>query len=339
MVRHQLQIAADAAALAGVRELVNDDQAAAAAKAVQVASLNFAAGQALILDPAGVEFGKLDAQGTFYLDSDHPNTIKVTLDKTTTSQNGALHTFFAPLVGIDLVELSVHSIASLSDLDVVIVIDRSGSMDDDTPVRDCWWTPTSSCSNYYYRRYHPECSKECEPPPDKQPFTQAQDAAKSFVDLLKGNYDQVAVASYSTTETAPIVQQLTDDFNAAKAAIDAVPDPNGYTCIGCGIAQAHAELTSGRQRASTVKMMLVLSDGMANRPENQGPSYARSTAQAAGNEGIVIHTISLGDTLDRALMQELAGYGQGMEFYAATGEDLATVYEEIAKRVPVRLTG
>ena len=46
------------------------------------------------------------------------------------------------------------------------------------------------------------------------------------------------------------------------------------------------------------KVMIVMSDGHANRPDGDGPGYALSMAAYANGLGIKVYTISLGDGAD-----------------------------------------
>ncbi|MDP7386115.1 MAG: hypothetical protein QF593_08800 [Nitrospinota bacterium] len=65
--RNEMQVAADAAALASVRDLVADDFAAARAQAISVAGANTVAGRAVVLNGArDVEFGRWES-GEFTL--------------------------------------------------------------------------------------------------------------------------------------------------------------------------------------------------------------------------------------------------------------------------------
>jgi uncharacterized protein YegL len=101
--------------------------------------------------------------------------------------------------------------------DVVLVIDRSGSMGG-TPLAD------------------------------------AKDAAKGFVDLLNLGDDKAASASFASS--ASLEQGLTTDGTAVKNAIDSLT-ASGSTCIACGLYIAQGELdANGRGDSSHVIILL-----------------------------------------------------------------------------------
>ena len=81
---------------------------------------------------------------------------------------------------------------SREKLDVMIIIDRSGSM-------------------------------------QGEPLLDAKDAATTFIDSLDVAYDKVGLVSYSNSAT--LDTQLTTDFQSVKNAIDNLT-ANGYTNIG-----------------------------------------------------------------------------------------------------------
>lgn len=331
MAKMQMQGVADAAALAGVRELVADDLAGARNKAVEIVSSNSVVGSPIAVDMADdIEFGRWES-GSFTAAQTGANAVRVTVRMTHDSPNGALPLYFAPILGIDAINVEVTGIATLANIDLMLVLDRSGSMDDDTQYQwQCCWNRVVVGGI--------------------QPMDTMRVAAKSFVDDLDSEVDQVGVSSYSTAASSPVEQVLTTNFAASKTAIDDVPAPGGWTHIGDGILKAIAELNSPRARGSTVKMIILLSDGAPTcRADGQcgssswyvngGREYARSAADQANTNNFIIHTISLGSGADRTLMQDIAQRTGGSEFFAATGADLSQVFEQIRERIPVRLVG
>jgi Mg-chelatase subunit ChlD len=108
-------------------------------------------------------------------------------------------------------------------VDVVLVIDRSGSMKGD-------------------------------------PLARAKDAAKVFIDRMNLATDHIAIISFS--DKASIDQQLTQDARAAKAAVNRLRDGGG-TRINLGIDQAVAELQSKRHQRSATPVIILLTDGVS----------------------------------------------------------------------------
>ncbi len=106
-VRNQLQITADAAALAAAAKL--PDTAAARALALEVAQKNLGAGEAA-LSAEDVRFGTwVEGQG-FAETEGEANAVRVTAARTTARGN-ALETVMMPLVGVDALEPGASAIA------------------------------------------------------------------------------------------------------------------------------------------------------------------------------------------------------------------------------------
>ena len=115
---HRLQIAADAAALAGAQRVVVDVDAAHDA-AIRIAGENTAGGESVILapnwdnDPAGdVVIGRFNSDdGTFTPGLASPNAVKVNARRTDDSPGGPLALVFGPVFGIRTINVSRSAIA------------------------------------------------------------------------------------------------------------------------------------------------------------------------------------------------------------------------------------
>ncbi|MCP4248856.1 MAG: VWA domain-containing protein [bacterium] len=124
---------------------------------------------------------------------------------------------------------------------------------------------------------------------------------------------------------------------------------DSWTNMGGGIDQAIDELTeSGNQRASSRKVMFLLTDGQANVTESGsfsytgGKDYARAKAKEAADLGIVIYTISHGYGADQSLMAELATTGGGEHFHAEGSideyaDELEAIFNTLGGQRPVEL--
>jgi Flp pilus assembly protein TadG len=327
--RNKLQIAADAAALAAVRDLVQDNLQAARDRAVAVAATYTVAGKPVWIDPvADVTFGRWES-GTFTPTETSANAVRVRARRNAEVADHGIPLYFGPIIGISTVDVVVYATATLANIDLLLVIDRSGSMDDDTQYQwQCCWHKVVVGG--------------------VQPMDMLRTAAKQFISDLDSDVDQVGVVSYSTSASNPIERMLTQDFNAARQAVDNIPQPNGWTHIGDGIDKAITELRSDRARGSTVKIILLLSDGAPTCNSSgscgssssyitSGRAYALQKAGEANGYNFIVHTVSLGQDADRTLMQQIAQSAGGSEFYAATGADLSQVFASVRQRIPVRL--
>jgi Flp pilus assembly protein TadG len=118
LVAHQLQNAADAAALAGAQR-VRTDQEGARNLAVEVAAANTVAKVSVQLDRndgnalgGDIVLGRFDRKTqVFEPDTENPNAVKAVARKTSSSLNGSLPLLFGPVYGVSTVEVSRDAIA------------------------------------------------------------------------------------------------------------------------------------------------------------------------------------------------------------------------------------
>lgn len=195
-----------------------------------------------------------------------------------------------------------------SPVDVALVIDRSGSMN------DLGTTPP-------------------------QPLTDVKNAAVSFLNQLDKN-DQGSIVSFATEASSPIDMELTSDFSKLIKSVDTISIlTTGVqnTNIGDGMLKAREELLSSRHRESVGKVMIVLTDGVATHPEKKGdPTYpekfALSIADQSRLENIGIFAIGLGKDLNIPFLKSVASSSE--EFYLApTTKDLVSIYKQIATKI------
>jgi len=131
LVRSQLQVAADAAALAGAAAS-NLARADMETVAKQYAADNKAGGRAVKLNSSDIQYGYWDTNARVFTPSTSPsNAVRVTArtDQNTTGQTGL---FFARIFNMSSVSQQASAVATANPRDIAFVIDLSGSMNDDT---------------------------------------------------------------------------------------------------------------------------------------------------------------------------------------------------------------
>ena len=198
--------------------------------------------------------------------------------------------------------------------DVMLVFDRSGSMNDDL----------------------------IEPP---QPITDAKKAAQLFIDKMQP-VDQVGLVSFSTEASNPIDHILSLEGSLVKEQIAllriGIPDNQEHTNLGAGIRYAAQELNSERHNDSAKKAMVVLTDGIASRPldpedlsddDIYPQKYARAQAEGARSDNIMVYVIGLGDNVDKPFLENYIASASDRYFQAANSSELAAIYAEIALAV------
>ncbi|MFM2357774.1 MAG: hypothetical protein RJA61_511 [Candidatus Parcubacteria bacterium] len=193
-------------------------------------------------------------------------------------------------------------------VNAILVIDRSGSMDDD----------------------------KINPP---QPLTDVKDSALLFVDEL-GVDDKVGLVSFGTTATNPPDMSLTSDFETLKGAIkniSIVLQGGQNTNIGDGILRAKEELFSTRHTEDSARVIVLLTDGIATHPQKPEDEfypekYAEFEAAASKRQDVDVFTIGLGNKVNTAFLQRISS-GEGYAFIAPTTENLGEVYKTIANEI------
>jgi len=213
------------------------------------------------------------------------------------------------------------------ELDVILAIDRSDSMNDTEPGRQ-------HCKFYYVK-----------------------EAAKAFVDQLDPTKDRVGLVSFSgdndsySDDDATLEWPLTNDFQQVKSTIENLTI-GGRTNMGEAFVKADGEFMA-QNRSSAVQAVIFLSDGMANEPHFEealeihanhtgdtpcplAQQYARNESERVKYRGVIIYTIGLGaetTDFDEQLLIEIQtdeirtdGY-----YYAPLSEELTDIYRAIAE--------
>ncbi len=155
-------------------------------------------------------------------------------------------------------------------------------------------------------------------------ITATRQAATAFLSGIDFSEDRVAVVAFNNT--ASLVQPLSNDPTAARAAIAAL-QPLGGTDIARAIDVAAAELFGVRHRDDAKPVIILLTDGRPSR----GPDETLDAAAAAKLLGTQIFTIGFGD-VDPMLMT-LAASTPEDAFIAASTDTLNAIYAEIANRL------
>ena len=139
--KQELQNAADSAALAAASQLgaTNEAQQLAGAEAAVFSSLNKVAkdGYDLNVD-SDVQFGHAVLNGTkydFYPDQQPFDAVRVHLHRDQTAADGPVSLTFARAIGRPTARVQASATAMLVPRDIAVVIDLSGSMNDDSELQ------------------------------------------------------------------------------------------------------------------------------------------------------------------------------------------------------------
>ncbi|QDS90430.1 von Willebrand factor type A domain protein [Rosistilla ulvae] len=232
LTRTQLRSATDAAAKAAAQELsATQSRADARRQAKAIASQNLVAGKPLLLNNADIKFGRSVADpqsGKFiFQTSGTPiNSIQILGDRSSGSASGSVKLLFGGIFGVEDFQPQQEATATFLERDVVLVVDRSGSM-------------------------------------FGQKATDLKNAINIFVNTLSGTpvEEVVGLASYSSSATADVA--LTTSLGQITTAMNSMRF-SGSTSISAGMSVGGAILSGGRNTDFVERTMIVMTDGIHN---------------------------------------------------------------------------
>jgi Ca-activated chloride channel homolog len=97
---------------------------------------------------------------------------------------------------------------------------------------------------------------------------------------------------------------------------------NGWTPIGAALRDS-AHYLNANARPEVEKVIVLMSDGHANKPNIDPAGYALYMASYAASLKIKVYTISLGSAADENLMQQIANTAGGKHFIASGSSESA----------------
>jgi Flp pilus assembly protein TadG len=349
LVRTELRSSTDAAAKAGAEALARfQSEDAARNAAIAVALKNTVAGRPLVLQAGDVQFGNSTRQGNgtwkFKANKSPRNAVRINAHM---DGDQAVGLFFAPVFGVNDFTPAQSAVASQLDQDVVLVVDRSGSMCFDYSGIELsypgglsylvgWVTkPNATLSRWAGLvsgvRTFLDTAKTTTVPP--------RVCLVTFASEINPSNDwgaKLLGISFPTVLTDVLFKgngtSNYDDILNALASRGSKP-MIGYTNIAAGIDQARTILNGNDVRPLAKKVIIVFTDGQWN----QGRSPV-DAAQDAYAEGIVIHTVTLLEGGAGGDMEEVARITGGRNLHARTQAELEAAFRELALTLPVVLT-
>ncbi|OGZ41620.1 MAG: hypothetical protein A3C80_00250 [Candidatus Ryanbacteria bacterium RIFCSPHIGHO2_02_FULL_45_43] len=168
---------------------------------------------------------------------------------------------------------------------------------------------------------------------DAGELTTLKDAANSFVDALAPSVDTVHIGQTSFSTTGSLDLHLTDVASDIHDAINALVS-GGFTNLKKGIELATDELDDAHEheRPATPDVMVILTDGLPNRPAGDPAGDAAAAADAARAAGIEIFVVGIGvsPATESYLKTEIAD-SEAHYFGAADFEDLEPILIGLAE--------
>lgn len=311
-VRAELQNAADAAAMAGVQMLPDENLAEKTAQ--NYANMNHTKHGAVVGD-ADVQLGNWDWDGlTFTAGGTPTNAVHVYTHRSQKNGN-PVSLFFAPVFGKSSTEVSASATASLgraSRWDVVIVQDVTGSFVDQIDL--------------------------------------ARAADQDLLDCIHANAPETLLGLVTFTGFGQVVASLnsvSSQYNSLTTAISTIQNcgqgsmpPCSGTNIGAGLDEAIA-LLSGTSSVNLPKAIILVTDGMPQSSSNnpgyttaQLENWAVSSANMADDLGISIFTLFYsGNSTSSTAAGFLEGLvrGEGTAHETADPDEISEKLEQICK--------
>ncbi len=153
----------------------------------------------------------------------------------------------------------------------------------------------------------------------------AKEAASAFVNTLQLNgtsAHQIGLISFSDSAVQAV--SMTNNLDSLNNGIEEL-NANGGTAMGDGILLA-VQLLEDQGRPNTSKTIVLLSDGVSNIG-----ILPHSAAQYASSANVTIYSVGYGYDADVFTLHALASSTNGDYFAASSGQEVASIFDEIAK--------
>jgi Ca-activated chloride channel family protein len=146
-------------------------------------------------------------------------------------------------------------------------------------------------------------------------------AAKLVVDRL-GPQDTISVVAFSDRKYLIADSQPVTDKEALKKKIDRIRDGGG-TAISGGMGQGLAELEK-EHASDRVSRMLLLTDGQTFGDEKQ----CKKLGEQAGQKGIVVNALGLGDDWNEDLLDAIAEASGGVADFIDSPDKIVAFFDQ-----------
>lgn len=326
LARTQLQVNTDVATRAAGRVLaVSGDRAQAIAAAKRMLQLNTFVNQRLNIADNNIVFGastRTSAADRYtFTPSDVPNAVRL-------ETNGKVQVpMLFPTLGVPIDFRPIkQAISTQSELDIALVLDRSGSMAFGCQEVSGNYTPFGAPLGWKFG----------DPVPPISRWNDAVLAVNNFLNYLQSTVHDEHVSLTTYSDTASLDQSLTDDYVLTQTQLLSFSQHfnGGSTNIGDGINWGAAALgNKSAARPWATRVMIVLTDGIWT--SGIDPIIAAQTAAA---QDITIYTLTFSDEADQQKMAKIAAIGRGQHFHATSGAELSNAFQTIARSLPTLLT-
>jgi Ca-activated chloride channel family protein len=148
-----------------------------------------------------------------------------------------------------------------------------------------------------------------------------REAAKLVVDRL-GPQDTISIVAFSDKKYLIAENQPVADKEDLKKKIDRIRDGGG-TAISGGMGQGLAELDKAMS-PDKISRMLLLTDGQTFGDERQ----CKRLGQQAGDKGIVVNALGLGDDWNEELLDDIAEASGGVADFIDSPDKIVAFFDK-----------
>lgn len=334
-VRNEAQVVADLASKAAADTLARTDAedgvdplTVARQAAKDVAAANFIGGELHSLDDADIIFGRAaeQADGSFqFIEGQTPaNSVRVNAARTPNHPNGRLGLFFGQFYGNPDIDLQQTATSSFRDVEICLVLDRSGSMK--LPVTGTL-TPAQVSDT------------TCQPPGPDSRWIALDSAISVFLGVLDStpNRERIGMVTFAADGTnvctgediavSTLDQTLTTITNRIRNAMNDYQDSiwHGGTDITAGLQEAKDHMINNGNPQRREQFIVLLTDGAHN-----GDVAPFDLATQCAEAGIVVHTITFSSEANIEDMVQVATNGGGQHNHADNSTELENIFRRLA---------
>jgi len=331
LCRTEMYVASDSASRAAGREFtVSNSTDQARIRGRQAAELNTVAGKALTLTDGDFVFGRsnrdsLNSRYSFTPGGSHPNAVEVTVRRTNESANGPIPVLIPNPFEVSGVNSTQTARANQTEVDIAIVLDRSGSMA----------FASNEFSSLKLPRAAPPGWNFNGPVPNPSRWLDAVNAVGGFMNEQTASTVSESVSLATYNHDVAIDRGLTSDYSSILAGMQHYSNHfvEGDTNIGGGIRTGVQALATQHSRPYASKVMIVLTDGIDTM--NSNPV---SAAQEAARQKIMVFAITFSGEARQDTMRQVAEEGLGKHYHATSGTTLTAVFRDIARQLPILIS-
>ena len=329
--RTEMTIAADAASRAASREFATtNNKTSAIAAARTAANRNTVGGSPLLLSNTDIVFGEssrddLESRYSFSDNSRNPNAVEVRARRDSRSLSGPVKLPMPLFFSSPTINASQTSRSNPVELDISLVIDRSGSMayaSNEPAVYPP--IPKAAPKRWSFGDIAPNPSRWRDAVAAVNVFlTEMDDSpANEYIALTTYNHENI------------LDQTLTKNYKKITTALDSYTKrcDFGSTNIEGGIARG-VEACTTDSRLFATKVMILLTDGIDTTKSDPVGAAKLATAY-----DIMIFTITFSDEADQATMKQVAAVGRGKHYHASNAADLKQIFQDIARQLPILIS-